>query len=184
MKTKMENRNEFATLLKEMGLTGVAAEVGVAEGYFSFYLLDRWPGICYQIDPWAVLNEPGYSLHGEVDQEARYQRIMAKAARYGGRAIPKRATSLSAVYDFTDGFFDFVYIDANHTLLSARDDIRAWYSKVKVGGVLAGHDYLDGIYNGDEYGVKTAVTELSQRTGLQVNTTLETDWPSWWVVKK
>lgn len=179
----MSNRNEFALLLGDMGLTGVAAEVGVAEGYFSFYLLDRWPGVCYQIDPWRVLDEPGYSVHGDNDQEARYQRIVIKANRYKGRAIPMRATSMEAVVSFNDGFFDFVYIDANHTLAAARADIQAWWPKVKVGGILAGHDYLDGVIQGEDYGVRRAVQEHAKLHKCLILTTLEHDWPSWYIHK-
>lgn len=40
-----------------------------------------------------------------------------------------------------DHYFDVVYIDANHEEPHPENDIKAWKSKVKPGGVLSGHDY-------------------------------------------
>ncbi len=37
--------------------------------------------------------------------------------------------------------FCLVFIDADHTYQAVKDDIAAWMPKVKVGGVLCGHDY-------------------------------------------
>ena len=50
-----------------------------------------------------------------------------------------RLLSAEAAQLFPKGYFDFVYIDADHSL--AREDILLWYPLVKKGGILAGHDY-------------------------------------------
>lgn len=184
MKTYVHTRNDFAALLCEMKLTERAAEIGVAEGYFSFHLLDRWPGTCFLIDPWRVLDVAGYSVHGENDQESRFARVAAKVAKvYRGRAILKRATSAEAAPTFTAGFFDFVYIDANHTLEAVREDVALWWPKVRHGGILAGHDYLQGVVGGVDYGVKQAVDEFAHRQEVRVLRTSEEDYPSWWILK-
>lgn len=183
MSTKLRTRNDFAAILNEMGLTIYAAEIGVAEGYHSHALLDHWPGRCWQIDPWRVLTTSGYSLHGETDQEARYQRMLKASQRYNGRCTVKRATSEEAAPDFPDDLFDFVYIDAIHTRESSAQDIALWWPKVKSGGILAGHDYLNGLYHGQLYGVKTSVDEFAAANGLTVTVTTDDEWPSWMVVK-
>ena len=36
---------------------------------------------------------------------------------------------------------DLVFIDADHSYQAVKDDIAAWMPKVKIGGVLCGHDY-------------------------------------------
>jgi beta-1,4-mannosyl-glycoprotein beta-1,4-N-acetylglucosaminyltransferase len=41
---------------------------------------------------------------------------------------------------FSDGYFDFVFIDADHAYESVLQDIQDWWPKVKRGGLLAGHD--------------------------------------------
>jgi len=183
---QLKTRNEFPGLLKEMRLVGKAVELGVAEGIYSYHLLDHWPGTLYQVDPWRLLDTPGFTGHGEdtdAGQEARYQRIVKAAARYGGRCIPIRATSDEAAKLFKPGFFQFIYADANHRLESIRKDIETWWPLLQKRGVMAGHDHVDGLIHGTEYGVKTAVAEFASKHGLTVNVTLEPDYPSWWFVK-
>lgn len=44
---------------------------------------------------------------------------------------------------FKDKSLDFVFIDADHSYESVKEDIEHWKPKVKPGLVLAGHDYYD-----------------------------------------
>ena len=175
-------RNQFGALLTARGLLGKAVEVGVAEGGFSFFLLDHWPGICYQVDPWKHQDTPGYSGHGTEDQDGRYADICRKAIDYNGRAIPVRMTSVEAAPTFANGWFDFIYIDAIHTYESNSLDLELWYPKLRTGGIFAGHDYLNGTFHGQSYGVKQAVDEFAVKHGLTVNVISE-EWPSWWMEK-
>ena len=48
---------------------------------------------------------------------------------------------MDAVKDFEDGSLDFVYIDGNHDFKNVANDIVEWQKKVRVGGIVAGHDY-------------------------------------------
>jgi len=181
---QISNRNQLAELLIELGLTGEAAFIGCAECYYESYFAERWPGHANWIDPWRVLNTPGFSGHGEdtdKGQEERYHRILAKAQKFNGRVKVIRATSEEAAPRFGNGTLDFVYIDADHSLDAARQDIALWAPKVKRGGILAGHDYLEGMHNGQLYGVKQAVAEFAAKSNLSVNVTQESDWPSWWL---
>jgi predicted O-methyltransferase YrrM len=50
-----------------------------------------------------------------------------------------------AVKSFPDEHFDLVYIDASHWYNDVINDIKTWLPKVKIGGYLAGHDYIEGI---------------------------------------
>ena len=182
---QLNNRNQLADLLNELKLTGHAAFVGVAEAQFEFYFLDRWPGKATFIDPWQILDAPGFSGHGEdtnAGQEARYQRILRQSQKYGGRCKLLRMTSEQAASKFEDGSLDFCYVDADHTVEAARNDLSLWLPKVKRGGLVSGHDYLQGNFNGQVYGVKTAVDELAKHLGVTVNVTPET-WPTWYFLK-
>jgi GDP-D-mannose 3',5'-epimerase len=49
--------------------------------------------------------------------------------------------SLTAAERFPDGHFDFVFIDSSHEYNSTKKEIKAWYNKIKEGGILSGHDY-------------------------------------------
>lgn len=55
--------------------------------------------------------------------------------------IPIQSTSLEAANQFEDNSLDFVHIDASHLYEDAIEDIRAWYPKVKPGGLITGDDY-------------------------------------------
>lgn len=49
--------------------------------------------------------------------------------------------SVMAAGAYPDGSLDFVWIDGDHRYDAVLADLRAWWPKVKPGGVLAGHDY-------------------------------------------
>jgi predicted O-methyltransferase YrrM len=42
---------------------------------------------------------------------------------------------------FPNGYFDFIYIDADHSYNGVREDIKVWTPLVKEGGLIGGHDY-------------------------------------------
>ena len=44
---------------------------------------------------------------------------------------------------YDDKSLDFVFIDAGHDYTSVKKDIDAWLPKVKSGGILAGHDFMN-----------------------------------------
>lgn len=61
--------------------------------------------------------------------------------------------SVEASKLYQDGFFDFVYLDGDHTYNGVMSDLIAWKNKVKVGGYLLGHDYdiNDNVKAGFDY---------------------------------
>lgn len=77
-------------------------------------------------------------------------------------------------WEFADKFdncsVDFVFIDADHRYDSVRKDILSWFPKVRIGGIIAGHDYESNQYDenyinedghGDRHhGVIKAVTDI------------------------
>jgi cephalosporin hydroxylase len=72
---------------------------------------------------------------------------------------PIRLPSVEASKLYKDGNLDFVFIDAMHTYDAVKEDIAAWLPKVRVGGVLAGHDY-------DWPEVRRAVDEAFPNVGV------------------
>ena len=75
---------------------------------------------------------------------------------------PIKSPSVEAAKLYSNTSLDFVFIDANHVYEAVIDDLHAWYPKVKVGGIIAGHDY----YN--DPGVKRAVDEFFGEENIQV----------------
>jgi len=142
------NRETLAQLFFEMGFTK-GAEVGVERGMYSEILLRNNPNLhLYSIDAWRAYK--GYRDH--VTQEAcdaLFQETAHRLAPYQDRNTLIRKYSMEAIGDFEDESLDFVYIDANHEFQHVVDDICEWQKKVKVGGIVAGHDYI--YRKGNEY---------------------------------
>ena len=82
-------------------------------------------------------------------------------------------TSDKAVNNIPDSL-DFVYIDANHNYEFVTNDIESYYPKVRIGGVLGGHDF-----SGDNLGVVQAVIEFTKSKNLELFTKNN----EWWIVK-
>jgi hypothetical protein len=55
--------------------------------------------------------------------------------------VPVVTTSVRAAELFADESVAFCFIDADHSYESVTADLRAWWPKVRPGGMLAGHDY-------------------------------------------
>ncbi|CAE7607985.1 unnamed protein product [Symbiodinium sp. CCMP2592] len=74
-------------------------------------------------------------------------RVIFPAAKQRTQAYANRTTwinDLGAVASskVADGSADLVFIDAAHDYESVQEDLLHWASKVRPGGILAGHDYL------------------------------------------
>ena len=74
--------------------------------------------------------------------------------------------SLSASMDVKDKSLDLVFIDAAHDYESIAEDIKAWLPKVRDGGIICGHDYLPGEYDG----VVKAVDENFEKVDVETDT--------------
>ena len=82
-------------------------------------------------------------------------------APYSSRVHFVREMSFNAVSQFQDCSLDFVYVDAVHDYEGALRDIMDWWPKLKPGGILAGHDYLDQINPAGIFGVKSAADRFA-----------------------
>lgn len=131
------SRIGLASMLSELGCKN-GVEIGVQGGNYSKVLAEANPTMdFYGIDPW--LEYPELPIWGEqAGQDFGYE--FAKA-RVPSNCILIRKKSMDAVKDFPDNYFDFVYVDGNHEFYAATEDIHYWLQKVRVGGILAGHDY-------------------------------------------
>lgn len=82
------------------------------------------------------------------------------------------SSSVDASQRFEDKSLDFVFIDASHDYESVKADILAWIPKVKMGGIIAGHDYIETYP-----GVIMAVNEIfGERVNLEYSKNGEACW--------
>jgi len=169
----VNNRYEFGVLLKSLNLNGNGLEIGVNDGGYSVYILTFGLKKVYLLDAWKEFPKTDYIDIANVEQiiqDKRYQHVLKIMQPYGDKVEVIRGDSREEFKRFIDGFFDFIYIDANHEYKYIKQDLINWYPKVKVGGVIAGHDYRNGGHGGRGgtlFGVKAAVHEFCRENSLQ-----------------
>lgn len=131
----MQDRSEMGQAMTALGLTGHGVEVGVFRGEFSHRLLLTWRGSLTGIDSYNC----GTEFH-ILSTAVLLNEIFIRDGRYEIFVC----SSIDGSRHVEDGL-NFVYIDAEHTEEAVAQDIAAWWPKIKVGGVLCGHDYrMDG----------------------------------------
>jgi Methyltransferase domain len=185
--TRVPSRNEIPALLNARRLHGEGAEIGVKTGKYSDQLLGEWRGSkLISIDPWRSADPDEYEDRSNVSQdefERYYQETRDRLAPYGSRSEIWRLMSVEAAARVPDRSLDFVYIDARHDYESVLEDLDAWYPKVKPGGILAGHDYVDGQIPQGDFGVRSAVDEFFGELHIPVHGTegpsAVEQFPSW-----
>lgn len=82
-----------------------------------------------------------------------------------------KGDSAQTANHFTDESISLCFIDASHLYENVLKDLRAWWPKIKKGGLLAGHDFP-----GD--GVKKAVMQFCSENNLTYNNNY-----SFWIQK-
>jgi hypothetical protein len=183
----MTCREDLPLLLNDRGLLGVGVEVGVQRGLFSEFILQQWRGrLLLSVDPWLAAPGDEYRAVGNVPQEEhdeRYAEAQQRLAAFGERSVIWRKTSTEAAELLDPHSIDFVYLDARHDYESVKLDLEQWYGKVRAGGIIAGHDYLDGRLIFGVFGVKSAVDEFFGSLDLPVKSTSvdRLGPPSWYV---
>lgn len=141
-------------LLEQMPKNSIVAEIGVDEGEFSQSIFDIvQPDRLHLIDVW------------ETDRyhDGKFKKVQDTFSSEieDGDVQIHRKLSTEAVKDFEDKYFDWIYIDTDHSYETTRDELRLYASKVKDGGIIAGHDYVKGNWiTTYRYGVIEAVHEF------------------------
>jgi len=156
----------------------IGVELGVAEGVFSEQVLKHQPvKHWYSIDMWA--GDRGHTTQ---------QYIMAseRLAPYQDRNTIIRAKFADVVSDFSDEYFDFIYVDGYaHTGQENGQTLTDWWPKLKPGGIFAGDDY-----HSDWPLTQRAVDNFCAQHNLKlkIHTFDEHNhwsrFPSWYVIKE
>ena len=181
----------LARIYRELGQDIVGVEVGVCRGENIWELLRACPNIkkMYGVDPWKAyainkLNRPPNFqtiTQAECDEwRDRALELLAQPIKQG-RVELLRKQSLDAAKQFSDGFFDFVFIDGDHSYKAVLADLETWYPKVKPGKIFSGHDFRLR-----DVDVREAVFEFAKKHGVQVNEPVKgiVDSGPCWYIKK
>lgn len=168
-----------------LGDIDTAIEIGTWRGDFANLMCSKLkPNKFYAIDPFALYE--GYTDKPDVNEfgnqtnlDRLAEQVNARVAGFlpDGRSQLLREMSCNAVKQFADNSVDVVYVDADHKYEPVLADIRAWYAKVKPGGILCGDDYIEGSHI-EKFGVIEAVKDFAAEMNLTFAVTNGLN-PSW-----
>jgi len=211
----LRKRDDLADILNALELTR-GAELGVLKGEFAERIVKSWPRCTYYllVDAWAKL-ENYDDLNNKEDavmldnKNAALARMQSFSAREGFTLDVCQNFTTTCALRVPDASLDFVYVDARHDYKGVLADLHAWWPKLRDGGVMAGHDFLnqndvksaargrkpqrwdinfDGTVDEQGRAVKGAVEEFFGDAAhperyRQLAVTYQ-DWPYSWVVRK
>jgi predicted O-methyltransferase YrrM/GR25 family glycosyltransferase involved in LPS biosynthesis len=144
---KFPSGSNFVEIGSWKGKSSAFMAVEIANSYknINLYCVDTWEG--------------SVEHQGTEELNSLYNIFSDNMKPLTDYHIPLRMTSLEAAKQFENNSLDFVFIDASHEYEDVKNDINAWFPKVKNGGIIAGHDYY---VTGHDYfpGVKKAVNEI------------------------
>jgi SAM-dependent methyltransferase len=93
------------------------------------------------VDHWQGSQEPKHLADPDVQSGALFEAFLKNISPVRDRITIYKMPSVFAAADHPDGSLDFVFIDGAHDYQHVRDDIAAWWPKVRPGGSIAGDDY-------------------------------------------
>lgn len=151
----------------------VIAEVGVAHGEFSDFLLRTLsPEKFLAIDVFEMHLTPS---HWGIPQEYLFKGMTHREFyahrfnEYGNRVIIEQGLSHEALSRQPDNLFDLIYLDAGHSYDEVRKDTEVAIQKIKRDGILIFNDYImSDHYANVPYGVVQVANELVVNCGWDV----------------
>lgn len=129
----------------------MAVEIINSGKNIKFDCVDTWEGSVEHLD------------YDEIKEKKLYDIFLNNIESVKHVINPVKMSSLEAVNLYGDKTLDFIFIDASHEYEDVKRDIIAWLPKLKIGGVLAGHDY--GVFDG----VTRAANEIFQAHEIEIS---------------
>jgi len=126
---------------------GTVVEVGTWKGRSAIAMcdaLDGKDGVSFHAVDTFLGNEGIERMHerhgAEIAEDRIYREFLENSRPYPFVEVV-RLSSAEASTQFETESIDLLFVDADHSFDQVLLDIRNWFGKVKVGGVIAGHDY-------------------------------------------
>ena len=176
---KISHRKQIGIFLKKHNLNKLICEVGVFKGSNLIKLLKTaQPTLIYGIDNWDNTGISNHHISSNIDPNEMYNNLkQIEIDNYNLKII--KGLSVDTAKNFPDRFFDFIYLDASHDYSSVKNDIKAYWPKVKINGILAGHDY-----SSRKCGLKIAVNEFRDEYNITHFHITSERCPSWLFIKE
>jgi hypothetical protein len=163
-------------LIRSMGFLrgGIIAEVGVALGDFSEFLLKTLePKLFVGFDIFRLHEYPSnWGVPSEIlfAGKTQHEFYRERFHHRGSQVITEVGPSDVRLLNYPDQFFDMIYIDADHSYEAVKRDALIASQKLKSDGILIFNDYVmfDPFFANAPYGVVQAVNEMVVAEGWQV----------------
>lgn len=118
-------------------------EIGGGDGKFFDHNMEAFGDIVRHyviIEPYKLFSPNREALPTFMERIVRWQKIV-EGTETKVEVIHDFSYNKEVYSQFPDGYFDFIYIDGDHSYKGAKGDLINFFPKVRVGGVIAGHDY-------------------------------------------
>ena len=116
-----------------------------SNAFIKFYCIDSWIKGYDPAD--GTSNAPFKEIEEDFDNRFKNNKIIIKIKNMSSKVFNM----------FEDNSIDFIYIDGCHRYQNVKEDLINYVPKIKIGGLICGHDYGGG---GHIAGVKKAVDEF------------------------
>jgi len=140
----------FSSLIKEYN-SKISVEVGCGYGQHSKQILENTNvEKHYMVDQYKYYPNDGFSdgiknINAPISLDQKFddfcEMVKLQVEPFSSRVEFIRKTSIEASNDFQDNSIDAIFVDANHEFKYVLEDLYAWWSKIKSGGLMAGDDY-------------------------------------------
>jgi len=148
-------------ILDKMPKNSVVAEIGVLGGDFSKHILSRTnPERLYLLDTFSA-NDWESTKRFTVKNHQEFIKKEFASEIENGKVKLMKGLSWELLETFPNKYFDWLYVDADHTYKSVKKDLNIILKKIKDDGIIVMNDYImyDHITN-ENYGVIQAVNEF------------------------
>ena len=151
IQSKIDNftLDKRAYIIKQFKKKSIIAEIGVWRGDFSQeILLNVSPKELVLVDPW-IYDE---KIRGCAPQVKGSEPINQKFFDEAKNSTYEKFQSLefvkildmnseNASSKFNNNYFDYIYIDGEHSYKAVMKDLQSWYPKLKINGKIFGDDF-------------------------------------------
>lgn len=146
----------------------VGTWLGKSAAYLAVEIANSNKNIKFDcVDLWESNQE--YENENVVKENVFYETFLKNIEPVRNFLNPIKLPSLEAAKLYKDNSLDFIFIDASHIYENVKNDIEAWYPKLKPQGILAGHDY-------DCNDVAKAVNEFCSKNSYKTTIDSEKCW--------
>jgi predicted O-methyltransferase YrrM len=157
----------LSTFMTEQGYK-TFVEVGCKEGRTTGHILANVPDSrVIAIDPWIVqpaTTDKTKETYESWDFQSIEKQFWENVGEHKDRCEMLRLSSETAAKtEKPDSSYDLIFIDALHDYEHVKQDIALWWPKVRIGGMLCGHDF-----NHKWPGCERAVAESFDLMGVGV----------------